>query len=54
MLTSRRNGECCHRCGGAGHLRDDIFEYKVQLDSFSNAEDERRDFVLDMGINALR
>uniref|UniRef100_A0A7I4E3I3 Paladin n=1 Tax=Physcomitrium patens TaxID=3218 RepID=A0A7I4E3I3_PHYPA len=42
------------RCGGAGHLRDDIFEYKVQLDSFSNAEDERRDFVLDMGINALR
>lgn len=42
------------RCGGAGHLRDDIFEYMRQLDKFTNVEDERRYFVLDMGINALR
>ena len=35
-------------------MRDDIFEYMRQLDKFTNVEDERRYFVLDMGINALR
>jgi hypothetical protein len=42
------------RCGGAGHLRNDIFEHMRHLDEFSNLEDERVYFVLDMGINALR
>lgn len=42
--------KCWHRCGGAGHLRDDIFDYMIRLDEFTNIEDERRD----MGINALR
>ncbi|KAG0594286.1 hypothetical protein M758_UG064500 [Ceratodon purpureus] len=42
------------RCGGAGHLRDDIFQYMRELDEFPSVEDDRRYLVLDMGINALR
>jgi protein-tyrosine phosphatase len=38
------------RCSGAGHLRDDIYDYKLEFDRLTNVEDERRD----MGINALR
>lgn len=45
---------CGGRCGGAGNLRDDIFEYKHQVDSCTSIDDERRSFLLDMGINALR
>ena len=45
---------CGGRCGGAGNLRDDIFEYKHQVDSCTSIDDERRSFLLDMGVNALR
>lgn len=42
------------RCGGAGNLRDDIFNYKQQVDSCASSDEERRYILLDSGINALR
>jgi hypothetical protein len=45
---------CGRRCGGAGNLRDDIFNYKQQVDSCASSDEERRYILLDSGINALR
>ncbi|KAL5539852.1 hypothetical protein UlMin_045473 [Ulmus minor] len=45
------------RCGGAGDLRDDIFQYKQELSKFSDGDDsdeEERAQLTDMGIKALR
>ncbi|KAG6644830.1 hypothetical protein CIPAW_08G080000 [Carya illinoinensis] len=42
------------RCGGAGHLRDDILYYSKELEKFPNGDDEHRAYLMDMGIKALR
>lgn len=43
-----------HRCGGAGHLRDDILQYKKALEKCNSHDDEARSYLMDMGIKALR
>eukprot|EP00252_Welwitschia_mirabilis_P018623 TRINITY_DN4136_c0_g2_i1.p1 TRINITY_DN4136_c0_g2~~TRINITY_DN4136_c0_g2_i1.p1 ORF type:complete len:1265 (-),score=281.07 TRINITY_DN4136_c0_g2_i1:516-4310(-) len=40
------------KCVGAGHLRKDILEYKKNLENC--ADEERRTYLSDMGIKALR
>ncbi|GAV64973.1 hypothetical protein CFOL_v3_08488 [Cephalotus follicularis] len=42
------------RCAGAGHSRDDIFEYIKELEKFPGGDDEQRAYLMDMGIKALR
>ncbi|KAG2693104.1 hypothetical protein I3760_08G082200 [Carya illinoinensis] len=42
------------RCGGAGHLRDDILYYSKELEKFPDGDDEHRAYLMDMGIKALR
>ncbi|KAL4323919.1 hypothetical protein GQ457_11G001890 [Hibiscus cannabinus] len=42
------------RCAGAGHLRDDILHYSKELEEVSDGEDERRAYLMDMCIKALR
>ncbi|XP_078171859.1 metal ion-binding protein isoform X2 [Carex rostrata] len=42
------------RCGGAGHLRDDILQYKKALEKCNSHDDEARSYLMDMGIKALR
>ncbi|XP_041022066.1 paladin isoform X2 [Juglans microcarpa x Juglans regia] len=41
------------RCGGAGHLRDDILYYSKELEKFPDGDDEHRAYLMDMGIKAL-
>ncbi|XP_077240412.1 metal ion-binding protein isoform X2 [Tasmannia lanceolata] len=41
-------------CAGAGHLRDDIFYYRKELEKCSDCDDEKRSYLMDMGIKALR
>lgn len=43
-----------NRCAGAGHVRDDIFFYRKELEKHPNEDDENRSFLMDMGIKALR
>jgi len=40
------------KCAGAGHLRDDILDHKKKLETC--VDEERRSYLLDMGIKALR
>ncbi|EPS73348.1 hypothetical protein M569_01409, partial [Genlisea aurea] len=43
------------RCSGAGHLRDDILQYREEVEKLpDNNGDERRAFLIDMGVKALR
>ncbi|EXB44485.1 hypothetical protein L484_013904 [Morus notabilis] len=42
------------RCAGAGHLRDDIFYYRKELEKFPDIDDEHGAYLMDMGIKALR
>lgn len=42
------------RCAGAGHLRDDILHYRKELEKCPSEDDERRSYIMDMGIKALR
>ncbi|CAA6653809.1 unnamed protein product [Spirodela intermedia] len=42
------------RCAGVGHLRDDIFHYKKELESCHGGDEELRSHIKDMGIKALR
>lgn len=44
------------RCGGAGHVRDDILYYRKELEKMYNYEEdeEHRAYLVDMGIKALR
>lgn len=44
------------RCGGAGHIRDDILYYRKELEKIYNYEEdeERRSHLVDMGVKALR
>uniref|UniRef100_A0A1D1Y2D0 Paladin n=1 Tax=Anthurium amnicola TaxID=1678845 RepID=A0A1D1Y2D0_9ARAE len=42
------------RCAGAGHLRDDIFHYRKELEKCLNGDEEMKSHVMDMGIKALR
>ncbi|MFS8014137.1 putative protein-tyrosine phosphatase [Helianthus anomalus] len=42
------------RCAGAGHLRDDILFYSKELEKFEGNDDERKAYLMDMGIKALR
>ncbi|XP_076895977.1 uncharacterized protein LOC143548775 isoform X1 [Bidens hawaiensis] len=42
------------RCAGAGHLRDDILFYSKELEKFDGNDDERKAYIMDMGIKALR
>ncbi|KAK4766546.1 hypothetical protein SAY87_008188 [Trapa incisa] len=45
-----------NRSSGAGHLRDDILHYRKELEKIYSYEEneERRSYLLDMGIKALR
>lgn len=42
------------RCADVGHLRDDIFQYKKELESCPGGDEELRSHIKDMGIKALR
>ncbi|OAY62029.1 paladin isoform X1 [Manihot esculenta] len=42
------------KCGGAGHLRDDILYYSKELSKYPDDDDEQRACIMDMGIKALR
>ncbi|XP_027349886.1 paladin-like isoform X2 [Abrus precatorius] len=42
------------RCGGAGHIQDDILYYNRELEKNTNDGDEERAYLTDMGIKALR
>nr|GEX09018.1 paladin isoform X1 [Tanacetum cinerariifolium] len=42
------------RCAGAGHLRDDILCYSKELEEFDGNDDDRKAYIMDMGIKALR
>ncbi|CAI9099930.1 OLC1v1036826C1 [Oldenlandia corymbosa var. corymbosa] len=45
------------RCAGAGHLRDDIYNYSKELEKIPNGDDdddELRAYLNDMGVKALR
>ncbi|KAJ3698159.1 hypothetical protein LUZ61_001864 [Rhynchospora tenuis] len=42
------------RCGGAGHLRNDILKYKKKLGKCNSHDDEKRSYLMDMGIKAMR
>ncbi|XP_068662565.1 uncharacterized protein [Aristolochia californica] len=42
------------RCAGAGHLRNDILYYKKENDKCPDGDDEKRAYLMDMGIKALR
>ncbi|XP_075094031.1 uncharacterized protein LOC107778927 [Nicotiana tabacum] len=42
------------RCAGAGHLREDIVEYAKELEKNLDEDEERRAYLMDMGIRALR
>ncbi|KAG6550760.1 hypothetical protein Mapa_007664 [Marchantia paleacea] len=42
------------RCEGAGNLREDIYFYKKQLEECDAGDEERKLFLQDMGIKALR
>lgn len=42
------------RCAGAGHLLGDILQYRKELEKLSDCDDEKRSFLMDMGIKALR
>ncbi|RWR94458.1 paladin isoform X2 [Cinnamomum micranthum f. kanehirae] len=42
------------RCAGAGHLRDDILHYRKELEKCSDADEEKRAYLMDMGIKPLR
>ncbi|KAK4783955.1 hypothetical protein SAY86_018323 [Trapa natans] len=44
------------RCGGAGHIRDDILYYRNELEKTYNSEadEEHRAYLIDMGTKALR
>ncbi|PWA70401.1 hypothetical protein CTI12_AA289430 [Artemisia annua] len=42
------------RCAGAGHLRDDILYYSKELEKFDGNDDDRKAYIMDMGIKALR
>lgn len=43
-----------NRCAGAGHLQDDILYYRKELEKLSDCDDEKRSYLMDMGIKALR
>ncbi|KAF8008217.1 hypothetical protein BT93_K2020 [Corymbia citriodora subsp. variegata] len=43
-----------NRCAGAGHLQDDILYYRKELEKLSECDDEKRSYLMDMGIKALR
>ncbi|MED6109871.1 hypothetical protein PIB30_037528 [Stylosanthes scabra] len=42
------------RCAGAGHIRDDILHYSKAFQKFTDDDDEKRAYLMDMGIKALR
>ncbi|XP_058077438.1 uncharacterized protein LOC131225856 isoform X2 [Magnolia sinica] len=42
------------RCAGAGHLRDDILHYRKELEKCHDCDEEKRSYIMDMGIKALR
>ncbi|XP_078444624.1 metal ion-binding protein isoform X2 [Wolffia australiana] len=42
------------RCAAAGHLRDDIFRHKKELERCADGDEELRTHIMDMGIKALR
>ncbi|KAF7804996.1 paladin-like isoform X1 [Senna tora] len=42
------------RCAGAGHIRDDILYYSKKFKKFTDGDDEKRAYLMDMGIKALR
>ncbi|KAF3633899.1 putative glucose-1-phosphate adenylyltransferase large subunit 2, chloroplastic-like [Capsicum annuum] len=42
------------RCAGAGHLGEDIVQYSQELERKLDEDEERRAYVMDMGIRALR
>lgn len=43
-----------NRCAGAGHIRDDILHYRKELEKCSDADKEKRAYLMDMGIKPLR
>ncbi|MCD7462345.1 hypothetical protein HAX54_048303 [Datura stramonium] len=42
------------RCAGAGHLGEDILQYSQELERKLDEDEERRAYLMDMGIRALR
>ncbi|KAK6803962.1 hypothetical protein RDI58_001746 [Solanum bulbocastanum] len=42
------------RCAGAGHLGEDIVQYSQELERKLDEDEERRAYLMDMGIRALR
>ncbi|XP_015159945.1 paladin isoform X2 [Solanum tuberosum] len=42
------------RCAGAGHLGEDIVQYSQELERKLDDDEERRAYLMDMGIRALR
>ncbi|KAL6009023.1 hypothetical protein ACLOJK_022250 [Asimina triloba] len=42
------------RCAGAGHLRDDVFHYRKDLENCHDCDEEKRSHLEDMGKKALR
>ncbi|WCJ22568.1 Paladin [Euphorbia peplus] len=42
------------KCGGAGHLRDDILYYSKKLRNYPDDDDEQHVHLRDMGMKALR
>ncbi|KAI6672581.1 hypothetical protein NL676_000487 [Syzygium grande] len=52
---SKADVDCIiNRCAGAGHLQDDILYYRKELEKLSDCDDEKRSYLMDMGVKALR